>query len=93
MADVQDITAGSEDPEKAHVLVRGDCDHIFPVPLARLGDGAEFVCPVCGQTDRFDEDALQAAQEELEELRSKGPLHELGQRVSDFFSNQKPKDQ
>lgn len=86
MSDNESPEAGMTDPEKNHVLVRGDCGHIFPVPLARLEDGADFTCPACGEVDRLDEEALQAAREDLAGLRAKGPLNELGKIVSDFVS-------
>jgi hypothetical protein len=73
------------DPELVHVLVTGDCGHTFPVPVARI-DGADFACPVCGQIDRLDEEALAAAREEIEKLRAKGPLDELGTIVDDHLS-------
>ena len=85
MSDKQTQLTGAVDPEKAHVLVTGDCGHNFPVPLARLEDGADFTCPTCGQVDRLDEEAVRVAKEELEQMRARGPLHELGQLVSDFF--------
>lgn len=85
MSDKQIQLTGAVDPDKTQVLVTGDCGHIFPVPLARLEDGADFTCPTCGQVDRLDEEAVLAAKEELAEMRAKGPLHELGQLVSDFF--------
>jgi hypothetical protein len=85
VSDKQIQLTGAVDPEKAHVLVTGDCGHMYPVPLARLEDGADFTCPTCGHVDRLDEEALRAAKEELAQMRAKGPLHELGQLVSDFF--------
>ena len=85
MSEKQIQLTGDVDPDKAHVLVTGDCGHTFPVPLARLEDGADFTCHICGQVDRLDEEALRVAKEELAEMRAKGPLHELGQLVSDFF--------
>ena len=92
MTDEKDLAARFDDPEKTHVLVRGDCEHIFPVPLARLEDGADFVCPVCGETDRLDEEALQVAKEDLDKLEATGPLNELGKLVSDFMSRRRSKN-
>jgi hypothetical protein len=75
----------SNDPELVHVLVTGNCGHHFPVPIARI-DGAEFACPVCGQADRLDAAALAEARQELERMRSRGPLDELGTIVDGYLS-------
>lgn len=62
------------DPEMTFYPVHGDCGHIYTVPLARLEDGKEFTCPVCGQADHFDADAINAAREELDKLAEEAPL-------------------
>jgi hypothetical protein len=86
LSDDQGGPAATNDPEKVHILVTGNCGHTFPIPLARIEDGADFACPSCGELDRLDDAALQAARDDLAKLRKKGPLDELGTIVSDFLS-------
>lgn len=75
----------SGEPEKTQVPVRGDCGHIFTVPLLRLQDGAEFKCPVCGQADSIDAEALRAAEEELASLSEKGTMTDYTRGIGAFL--------
>lgn len=55
--------------ETISIPVQGDCGHAFVVPLARLLDGQPFTCPVCGQPDQIDDDAIHQAEPQLRKLR------------------------
>lgn len=70
MSDIPLNSGWTAEAEKTSIPVRGDCGHSFPVPIARLQDGAPFECPICGQPDRVDEAALLAARTQLAELAS-----------------------
>lgn len=66
------------DPEELKIPVRGDCGHEMLVPLARAGDGVEFECPICGQKDRLDEEAVKACRAEVEQQIAAGKLEGVG---------------
>lgn len=76
-------------PEKTFVPVKGDCGHFYVVPVARLQDGGEFHCSVCGQADRFDEEGLREAQAQLEELKQQESPHGFASRLKDFITKGK----
>lgn len=80
----------SGEPDKTEIPVRGDCGHIFTTALARLQDGAEFQCPVCGEFDRFDDNAISQAKEILSKMGEKGPLDSFAARVNAFLDTIRP---
>jgi len=73
-------------PEKTSIPVRGECGHVFTAPLARMRDGAEFKCPVCGQPDRFDDDAVRRQKEAFAKMRAEGTLDEMAAQISEYLS-------
>lgn len=62
------------DPEELTIPIRGECGHEMAVPLARVGDGQEFTCPVCGQKDRLDAEAIEACRAEIDTLAAEGKV-------------------
>ena len=62
------------DPEELTIPIRGDCGHEMAVPLARVGDGEEFACPVCGAKDRLDDAAIAACRAEIDALAANGQV-------------------
>lgn len=62
----QEKEVPSLDLRQTYIPVRADCGHIFPVSVLRLVDGAEFVCPQCGVTDRIEDQALADARAQLD---------------------------
>ncbi|MCK9540503.1 MAG: hypothetical protein M0R03_00550 [Novosphingobium sp.] len=74
------------DPENIQVPVRADCGHIFPVAVARMLDGGEFTCLVCGATDRFDEEALRVARQEVAGLREKNGANSFTSLIDEVLA-------
>lgn len=81
MSNAPAINLTDYDSEKLHIPIRADCGHAFPVPLARLEDGREFTCPVCGRIDNLDADAREAAKAEIAALRAQGKVDHLSSIV------------
>jgi hypothetical protein len=75
------------EPEETEVPIKGECGHLYRVPLARLRDGADFTCPFCGQPDRFDEAAVREAQEKFAKLGESEPRGGLARKISSFLSS------
>ncbi len=89
MSNASTPTDWASTPETTQVPVRGDCGHIYLVPLARLADGAEFHCSTCGQADRFDEEAVKATIEELAELQKEEGTEGFAARVGAFLAGKR----
>jgi len=85
MSDQQANADWTSDPEMTEVPVRGDCGHVFTVPIARMKDGAEFNCPVCGQADSFDEEDLASAEEDLAQLQETEGAEGFAARLRSFI--------
>jgi hypothetical protein len=77
------------EPEKTEVPIKGECGHLYTVPLARLQDGAEFTCPLCGQPDRFDEAAVNDAKGKFAKLGEAEPRDGIARRISAFLGSNK----
>lgn len=73
------------DPEQITIPILGDCGHEMQVALARVGDGQEFACPVCGAKDRLDEAAVEACRAEIDRLVQDGKVGGVANVVKAFL--------
>jgi hypothetical protein len=73
------------DPEQITIPIMGDCGHEMQVALARVGDGQEFACPVCGATDSLDQEAVQACRAEIDRMVEDGKVGGVANVVKAFL--------
>lgn len=73
------------DPEQITIPIQGDCGHEMNVALARVGDGQEFPCPVCGQMDRLDQEAVQACRAAIDQMVEEGKVGGVANLVKAYL--------